>query len=196
MALQTGGPPVLVSDLVSALSRLSVSSRIVTTNALTPAQAQTPLAGASPNDFPAGAGNLDIEIHAMRQPYRFCYSPDLGRSLDQSVASFDLIHIHSVNLYPQYAAWRAAEKNGVPYLVTPNLLETLRIIQELADRLCHILRLVWNHRQSVGSVRCRCQVDLMACDYSLARCHCFSHRYAEIFRVRWERPDVGRSDGI
>jgi glycosyltransferase involved in cell wall biosynthesis len=120
LALQTGGPSVLVIDLALALLGQEVESRLLTTDALTPAQARRPLSGAAFRDFPLGAESLDIQIHPLRQPYRFAYSPTLYRALDRQVASFDLVHIHSVNLFPQYAAWRMATKHNVPYIVTPH----------------------------------------------------------------------------
>ncbi len=38
--------------------------------------------------------------------------------LQKTIANFDIVHIHGAWHYPQYAAYRAAKKSGIPYIVT------------------------------------------------------------------------------
>jgi glycosyltransferase involved in cell wall biosynthesis len=70
--------------------------------------------------MPAGARALDVQIFPIKHPYRICYSPGLAKALDTRAAEFDVIHIHSLNLHTQYAAWRAARAARRPYVISPH----------------------------------------------------------------------------
>lgn len=119
MALATGGPAVNTVALALLAQAAGHCVSIMTTDFSTPAQAREPQGGATVADFPLGAADLEISIYPIRRPYRLAFSPELGKALMDNVDHFDVIHIHSVNLYPQYAAWRAATKHKVPYVVSP-----------------------------------------------------------------------------
>ncbi len=47
-------------------------------------------------------------------------TPALGRFLDQSIQRFDLVHIHGLWRYPQWAAAQAAQRRGIPYVISPH----------------------------------------------------------------------------
>ena len=47
------------------------------------------------------------------------YSPALRRFLRAELGRFDLVHVHSLWLYPNIAAMQAARRHGVPYIVRP-----------------------------------------------------------------------------
>ena len=55
---------------------------------------------------------------AVLLPY-WAYSPGLRRWLGAHVAGFDVVHIHSLWLYPNLAAEAACARRGVPYWVRP-----------------------------------------------------------------------------
>src|SRR5260370_12458718 len=55
------------------------------------------------------------------------------------VAAFDLIHLHSVFLLPTTAAARAAERAGVPYLVTPRGM----LVGDLLRRRGRLRKRLW-----------------------------------------------------
>ena len=52
-------------------------------------------------------------------PARWGYSAGLARALRQTVARFDIVHIHSVWMYPTIAAVRACLKRAIPYVLRP-----------------------------------------------------------------------------
>lgn len=62
----------------------------------------------------------EMEVFAARFPRRLAFSPGLSSAIRKTVASFDLLHIHNLWQYPQYAAYRAARRAGVPYIVSPH----------------------------------------------------------------------------
>lgn len=120
MSVQNGGPSFVVAELTAALRGASVQAHIATTDALNPAQSSVPLAGATIRDFPAGLRPNDISIGALSHPFRLAYSKELGGLLRESVDQADVVHIHSLNLYPQFAAWSSAKQLRTPYIVTPH----------------------------------------------------------------------------
>src|SRR6185436_5034440 len=50
---------------------------------------------------------------------RLYWSPPMARMLASEIGGFDLVHLHSVFLWPTWAAARAARRFGVPYVVSP-----------------------------------------------------------------------------
>lgn len=50
---------------------------------------------------------------------RWAYAPALGRELRTAIAGFDLVHVHSMWLYPNIAVANAARRSGVPYIIRP-----------------------------------------------------------------------------
>jgi glycosyltransferase involved in cell wall biosynthesis len=46
------------------------------------------------------------------------YSPELAKAVAQEVAKFDLVHIHELWSQPHLAAYHAAKKVNIPYVVT------------------------------------------------------------------------------
>lgn len=47
------------------------------------------------------------------------YSPELRAILAQKIDTFDVLHLHSLWLYPGLAGSRAAKKNKIPYIIRP-----------------------------------------------------------------------------
>jgi glycosyltransferase involved in cell wall biosynthesis len=74
---------------------------------------------AGPSDLGRGTGGLEIQLFPARRPYRLAFSPLLSRALAIRVANYDIVHIHSLYLFPQYAAYREATRQGIPFVVAP-----------------------------------------------------------------------------
>jgi glycosyltransferase involved in cell wall biosynthesis len=72
---------------------------------------------------PEGAIRIDgVDIHYHRAwpggIWRF--SPDLWRAMDAAVADADIVHMHSLYLFHNWAGWRACRRHGTPYLLRPH----------------------------------------------------------------------------
>jgi glycosyltransferase involved in cell wall biosynthesis len=50
---------------------------------------------------------------------RLCWCPSLRAVLKAEVSDFDIVHLHSVFLWPTWAAARAADFAGIPFVVSP-----------------------------------------------------------------------------
>lgn len=114
-----GGPVTLVADAAESLAAEGVEVTIFATDL-----GKAPWAGdwrsIEPSELPPNAGGLDYELFPVKWPQRLLYSPELARRLDAVASDFDLVHVHSLWLHPQYAGQRAARRAGVPYIVSPH----------------------------------------------------------------------------
>lgn len=116
---RAGGPVAFAAEGAEALADIGVSSRIFATDL-----GEVPSAGGrrrvSEHELPANSDRLDLQLFPVRPPGRLAYSPAMRRALTEQVEAFDLVHIHSLWLYPQFAAFQAARRAGVPYIVSPH----------------------------------------------------------------------------
>lgn len=118
-AARTGGPPAFVGDAAPELAKLSVGVRIVATDtALAPWGWMQRQRRIRPDEIHPGLARSDLRLFPARFPRRLAFSPALSRELEQTVSDFDIVHIHNLWQYPQFAAYRAAARAGVPYLVS------------------------------------------------------------------------------
>jgi glycosyltransferase involved in cell wall biosynthesis len=62
----------------------------------------------------------DLRTFPARFPRRLAYSPALRRAVKEEVASAEVVHVHNLWQFPQYAGYRAALDAGVPYVVSPH----------------------------------------------------------------------------
>lgn len=67
---------------------------------------------------PVELEGVQVSYFPSRFLRRLYWSPAMGRAL-AGVASFDVVHLHSVFLWPTWAAARAARAARVPYVLAP-----------------------------------------------------------------------------
>lgn len=110
MSPSWGGPVVVVSELIPALSEEGIRCEIVTTR------------GHRVGDDPVYPQGVPTHILDAGLPARIwtAYSRQLTGFLDENINRFDLVHIHEIWHYPGYAAFHAAKKNGIPLVITPH----------------------------------------------------------------------------
>ena len=140
LASRTGGPAASVVESSLALQRCGVDVTIFATDMAEAASSRTH-ERATQDDLPAGARDLNVRLFPARWPYRLAYSPAMRRALDIDVQRYDVVHVHSLFLYPQYAAYRSAYAAHVPYVVSPRgaldpfLRQRGRVVKAAADVL-------------------------------------------------------------
>jgi glycosyltransferase involved in cell wall biosynthesis len=140
LAARTGGPPAAVIESSLALRRIGIECTIATTD-LAEAASAPAHRRIAPADMPAGADALDIRMFASQPPRRLAFSPDMFWALASEVTQYDVVHIHSLFLFPQFAASFRARRAAVPYVVSPrgaldpHLRTRGRAIKSISDRL-------------------------------------------------------------
>lgn len=112
-AWRYGGPIRSVHGLCKALAARGHEVTVATTNVDGDGESAVALATAVPMD------GVRVHYFESRRLRRLYYSPPLGRFLDEAVRTVDVVHTHSVFLWPTTRAARAARRLGVPYVVSP-----------------------------------------------------------------------------
>lgn len=111
-AIRYGGPMASVHGLCRALAARGHQVDVVTTN----------VDGRGESPVPVGR---PVELDGVRVRYfrasirRLYYAPAMRRALRELVPGADLVHLHSVFLWPTLAAARAAERAGTPHVLSP-----------------------------------------------------------------------------
>jgi glycosyltransferase involved in cell wall biosynthesis len=140
LAARTGGPPASVVAACRALASRGVDTTVVATDMAEAASAKrharVALAG-----LPSGAADLDVRLFPAQAPRRLAFSPALFAAVNDLAPQYDVVHVHSLFLFPQFAAWRAANGRRIPYIVSPrgaldpHLRGRGRAVKAIADAL-------------------------------------------------------------
>jgi glycosyltransferase involved in cell wall biosynthesis len=144
-----GGPALNLVQSAIALRDVGVDSTIFATDLSLALSARSRMR-VGPGDLPPGADSVDLRLFPARMPYRLAYAPALGRQLRREVTRYDAVHIHSLFLYPQFAAYRSARAAAVPYIVAPcgALDPELRARNRLAKSVTDVL---WQRQMLNGA---------------------------------------------
>jgi glycosyltransferase involved in cell wall biosynthesis len=132
-ATRYGGPIYSVHGLCRALARRGHNVQVFTTNVDGRGVSDVPVARPVDVDgvkvwyFPTGLG---------RRLYR---SPAMGKAMAASLATFDIVHLHSVFLWPTSAAARIARASDVPYILAPRGM----LVDALIRRRGRLLKTAW-----------------------------------------------------
>lgn len=112
-AWRHGGPILAVHGLCRALVERGHEVTVLTTDVHGDGRLDVPLGK------PVKIDGVEVWYFPVRWPRRLYVSPALGRAARRALRSVDLLHLHSVFLWPTAAAAREAERAGVPYVVSP-----------------------------------------------------------------------------
>lgn len=132
-AIRYGGPIFAVHSLCRALVARGHSVDVFTTDIDGPAS--SPVRVGVPT-------NLDgVTVTYFHSPLlrRLSWAPALGRTLNSEVRSFDVVHLHSVFLWPTWIAARTARAARVPYVVSPRGM----LVKDLLKRRHRLLKSAW-----------------------------------------------------
>ena len=99
--------------------------------------------GPGNSDVPIG---VPVELEGVKVWYfpvpflrRLYWSPAMNKALSQHVGNFDIVHTHSVFLWPTWAAARVARHRRVPYVIAPRGM----LVQDLIRRKNRWLKRAW-----------------------------------------------------
>jgi glycosyltransferase involved in cell wall biosynthesis len=132
-ATRYGGPIYSVHGLCAALASLGHDVHVATTSV------------DGPNDSPVAHG-VPVDVDGVKVWYfrsnllrRLYYSHEMAAALQTLVQTADVVHLHSVFLWPTFAAARAATRNAVPYVVSPRGM----LVRELIERKSTAIKAAW-----------------------------------------------------
>ena len=132
-AVRYGGPIRSVHALCRALAADGHDIHVFTTSVDGTADSDVPLAR------PVDLDGVKVSYFPSRMLRRLYWSPPMARALATSVASFDVVHLHAVYLWPIWAGARAARAEGVPYVISPRGM----LVPELIRRKSRWVKGAW-----------------------------------------------------
>ena len=112
-AWRYGGPISAAYGMTRALVRSGHEVTVFTTNLDGAGVLDVPIAK------PVEVDGVETWYFPVQWPRWYYYSRELNRQLINHAADFDVVHIHSIFLWPTTAAARACRNAGVPYVSRP-----------------------------------------------------------------------------
>lgn len=112
-AWRYGGTIVSVHGLCKALAARGHDVHVFATNVDGPQDSPVPIG------TPVDVDGVRVTYFRSRIGRRLYWSPAMRRRLNDSVASFDIVHLHALFVWPCCAAASAAARAGVPYVYAP-----------------------------------------------------------------------------
>lgn len=132
-ASRYGGAIESVHGLCRALAAAGHRVDVFTTN----------LDGPGVSDVPVGRPvDVDgVRVRYFRSPVlrRWFWSPSMGAALESHAGDWDLLHLHSVFLWPTTFAARLARRRGLPYVLSPRGM----LVAGLIRRKSRFLKSAW-----------------------------------------------------
>ena len=134
-AVRYGGPIFATHDLCKALAARGHEVNVFTTN--------IDGSGTSPVSIGVPVNLEGVRIRYFPCPLlrRLYWAPALSRALEKEISRFDIVHLHSVFLWPTWAAGRRARKAGVPYVLSPRGM----LVKDLIRRRSWLAKSIWIH---------------------------------------------------
>jgi len=138
IAPRTGGPATGLLAAIRPLRREGIETTVIATDMGRAASASSAERISLTELERHGASAGSIRLFRTRRPYRLAFAPGIQRALRRE-QGFDLVRIHSLFLFPQYAAWRYCRRTSTPYIVSihgaldPYLRERGRFRKQLTE---------------------------------------------------------------
>jgi glycosyltransferase involved in cell wall biosynthesis len=132
-ATRYGGPIRTVHALCRALAAQGHDIHVFTTNVDGPDDSDVPLG------TPVNLEGVKVTYFPSRTLRRLYWSRPMGQALFGGMATYDLVHIHSIYLWPTWTAGRAARRHDVPYVLSPRGM----LVPELIRRKNRWIKEAW-----------------------------------------------------
>ena len=143
-AFRYGGPIWSVHGLCKALVRAGHDVHVFTTDRDGPRQLDVEL------EKPVDVDGVKVWYFPVRHLRRLFWAPAMKKALRRDVGGFDLVHLHSVYLWPTAIAARVARRAQVPYIIAPRGM----LVGDLIERRNRWLKkawIAWVERANVAS---------------------------------------------
>ena len=132
-AVRYGGPIRSVHGLARALGARGHDVHVYTTNVDGPLDADVPLRA------PVNLDGVSVWYFPTATGRRLYRSLDMDRAFGMNIGSFDVVHTHSVFLWPTTAAARAARAHRIPYVLAPRGM----LVADLIRRKSRLAKRAW-----------------------------------------------------
>jgi glycosyltransferase involved in cell wall biosynthesis len=187
-AFRYGGPIRSVHGLSRALMQRGHEVEVYTTSMDGERDLDVPLAQ------PVDLDGVKVTYFPVPWMRRLAWAPALSRRLRETIHSFDVVHLHSVFLWPTWAAARASLRAGKPYFLSPRGM----LVDDLIKRKSRLVKRVWIRlieRQTIAraaGVHVTSELeatDMRALGFKLPEVYCVPNG------VQWPSSHTPLSDG-
>lgn len=145
-AYRYGGPVKAVHELCRALARKGIDVTVFTTDVDQGGRLGVPLNQAIEME------GVKVFYYPVKLMWSYCYSKKLSEAIKKHLYETDIVHIHSVYLYPTLAAARWCRKHKTPYLINPfGALDPAMI--KLKGRVKKTLYIKFIERHNINNAR-------------------------------------------
>ena len=132
-ATRYGGPIFSVHGLCRALAARGHAVEVFTTSV------DGPTNSAVPHDEPVMLDGVKLRYFSSSVLRRLYWAPTLARALRRYMPGADAVHLHSVFLWPTWAAAHEAKRSGIPYVLSPRGM----LVHELIEKRHRRLKTAW-----------------------------------------------------
>lgn len=132
-AYRYGGPIKSVHGLCKGLAELGHDVHVFTTNVDGPDDSDVPLG------VPVDIDGVKVWYFPSKLLRRLYWSPLMAQALEQQVPNFDILHLHSIYLWPTWAAAHVARREQIPYLIAPRGM----LVKDLVQRKSRLAKTAW-----------------------------------------------------
>ncbi len=132
-AVRYGGPIFTVHGLCRALAARGHQVDVFTTSIDGPGNS------AVPHGEPVMLDGVKVRYFASNLLRRLAWAPSLAPELRREIQGADVVHVHSVFLWPTWLAARQAKKSNIPYLISPRGM----LVKALIESRHRLLKSVW-----------------------------------------------------
>lgn len=146
-ATRYGGPIWSVHGLCRTLSMRGHEVHVFTTNVDGPNDSDVPLGA------PVDLEGVKVTYFPSKHFRRLFWSPQMARALKQTISHFDMVHNHSIFLWPTWASAQAARHRKIPYVISPRGMLNIHLFR----RKSRWIKTIWfnaverfNFRRAAG----------------------------------------------
>lgn len=132
-ATRYGGPVFAGHGLCKSLVSQGHEVHVYTTSMDGPADLSVPIG------VPVDIDGVKVSYFKADGLRRLAMAPRMGVQLRRQLASFDLLHTHSIFLWPPWMAARAARKQAIPYVMAPRGM----LVRELIALRSRVAKTAW-----------------------------------------------------
>ncbi|MDH7972905.1 glycosyltransferase [Sphingomonas sp. AR_OL41] len=132
-AIRYGGPVRSVHALAAGAAALGHEVHVFTTDANGPNRLNVT------EGQPVVLDGVYVHYFKLNWMSRFFYAPKMAAALAKAMGGTDMVHLHTVFLWPTLAAARIAAAHGVPYVLSPRGM----LVKELVRKRSRLAKSAW-----------------------------------------------------
>jgi glycosyltransferase involved in cell wall biosynthesis len=168
-AVRYGGPIFATHGLCRALAARGHQVQVYTTNIDGPGNSPVPVG------LPVNLEGVQVRYFRCPLLRRLYWAPALGRALESETGKFDAVHLHSVFLWPTWAAANWARKKDFPYVLSPRGM----LVKELIRRRSRLAKSAWIYLVEKSNIEHAAAVHLTS-ELESAELEHFGWRYPRL----------------